>query len=853
MLSAEEADFSVALANIQVICNITKQRGIELLEASNGSLERAVDIFFHQQGSSGDVPTSHQGHFESIDSPKIGIPKNEGRKRPTPRNPKSTSPGKPAKQARLSSFFTNDESLALKSKNTTSFSETNVVDEISLAARENSTRKHPPEAAPIPDLFAPNIPKRRLPHKSGPDKVDVSFARFSKTLQEMSNTTKRTIKLEVLSNFIADFVKRTEEADKAYGLTCALKIVLGKAGDEPLGISGRIVSSALQDILGVPSRQLSKGYRESGDLGDAASSFFQEKKFFIVAKVASLSVVRVYSYLLEIVEANGGNAKKGIVHKLLRSCQSKSELRFMVRLLVGNMRIGCNLKTVLAAVAMAFHSIGKESTNKKAAVELVQKTHDLCPSLERILRALLGGGFDQVKKDCGIQVLTPIAPMLAHPVHSLEQVEKAMTEMKSSVVLEWKYDGVRCQAHFDGSCTKLFSRHLLETTAQYPDAATSLLGARKKSQNVKSFILDSEIVGVETDCNQTRLLPFQELSRRKKKDDGNGVEVKVFIFDIMFLNGESCIDMPLWERQRILQENFEETDRVSFVASLTLSSYDGSAIQDFLEESVRHGTEGLMVKMLGKQISQSDDDVSEIGRSSYESGTRSHTWLKVKRDYVKGYADTIDVVPIGAWHGTGRKAQRSFLSPVLLAVYDEDEDVYRSISRCMTFTDAMYDAMREFYLRGTPYPSDLEAGGTLAASHLKDEGGVFECDEEPLGSTEKNGIPNEELSPEEELVNCFPTRPSSAFVITNEQPKFWFKPLEVFEVSFADMTLSRQHTAAAGLVPDSEGRGVGLRFPRFKRRRPDKRPDQATTTTEIAAMFLNQSKQASSFSNRERI
>jgi hypothetical protein len=71
------------------------------------------------------------------------------------------------------------------------------------------------------------------------------------------------------------------------------------------------------------------------------------------------------------------------------------------------------------------------------------------------------------------------------------------------------------------------------------------------------------------------------------------------------------------------------------------------------------------------------------------------------------FADTIDVVPIGAWHGTGRKAEKGFLSPILLAVYDEDEGVFRSILRCITFSDKMYEAMREFYFRGTHYPSGV--------------------------------------------------------------------------------------------------------------------------------------------------
>ena len=103
---------------------------------------------------------------------------------------------------------------------------------------------------------------------------------------------------------------------------------------------------------------------------------------------------------------------------------------------------------------------------------------------------------------------------------------------------------------------------------------------------------------------------------------------------------------------------------------------------------------------------------------------------------------------------------------------------------------------------------------------------------------------NQVLSDKEEesdRVNCFKDRPSSAFVITNESPPIWFKAMEVFEVSFADLTLSRQHSAAAGLV-DDEGRGVALRFPRFVRRRPDKTPEQATTSIEIAQLFAKQTK-----------
>ena len=191
---------------------------------------------------------------------------------------------------------------------------------------------------------------------------------------------------------------------------------------------------------------------------------------------------------------------------------------------------------------------------------------------------------------------------------------------------------------------------------------------------------------------------------------------------------------------------------------------------------------------------------------------------------------------------------------MLLAVYDEEDDVFRSISRCMTFTDAMYDATREFYFRGTPYPSsDLaESRKTTAndTSPSQSSGVVFldNSDNDAEANDEEQGLKirgsvKEVNQEEEDRVNCFSNRPSSAFVVTNENPPIWLKPLEVWEVSFADMTLSTKHTAAAGMVDVETGRGVGLRFPRFKRRRPDKKPTQATTSIQIAQLFACQFKQ----------
>ena len=544
------------------------------------------------------------------------------------------------------------------------------------------------------------------------------------------------------------------------------------------------------------------------------------------------------------------------------------ECRFLVRLLIRNMRIGANIKTILAALAMAIVPIPEDSCQKgsgnrnsgngtkidtKDVITLVQKTYDICPSIPKIVSALLEGGLDQMKRECSIQVMTPIAPMLAHPIHSLDEIKNKMRDDGNEATMEWKYDGMRCQAHYNGSDIQLFSRHMLNMTEQFPDVCKLLREALEQKDACTSFVIDAEIVGIEGEGTEARLLPFQDLStRRKKMDDGNGIRVKVFAFDLMLLNGESLVNKEFFERKKLLNELFMETNDFSLVSSQKLTSYDESKIKTFLSEAVEHGAEGLMVKMLGKGSDVANENLSEAMNSLYEAGTRSHSWLKVKRDYVAGYSDTIDVVPIGAWWGTGRKAQKSFLSPVLLAVYDDEEDVYRSICRCMNFTDAMYESIREFYFNGIAYPSSAETQGAKNEEKEKPNAERDEIEsvkddnswDSNSGEDEKEEghlLETENSTSEMDRVNCFPNRPSSAFVVTNESPPIWFKPMEVFEVAFADLSLSRQHTAAAGLV-DEEGRGVALRFPRFKRRRPDKNPEQATTSIEIAQLFAKQSK-----------
>lgn len=176
--------------------------------------------------------------------------------------------------------------------------------------------------------------------------------------------------------------------------------------------------------------------------------------------------------------------------------------------------------------------------------------------------------------------------------------------------------------------------------------------------------------------------------------------------------------------------------------------------------------------------------------ATYQPAVRSNAWLKVKRDYCSDLADSLDLVPIGAWWGNGRKA--GWFSPILLACYDPESEQWQSVCRCMSgFTDAFYREITEFY-----------------------------------------GQQQHQLDPSA----------ASKMYSTHEQPDVWFKPLQVWEIRGADLTVSPVHMAAQGMVHASKG--IGMRFPRFIRAREgsDKGPEDATTAAEIAELYSAQSR-----------
>uniref|UniRef100_A0A4X1VVK3 DNA ligase n=1 Tax=Sus scrofa TaxID=9823 RepID=A0A4X1VVK3_PIG len=556
-----------------------------------------------------------------------------------------------------------------------------------------------------------------------------------------------------------------------------------------LGIGDGILLKAVAQATGRQLESVRAEVAEKGDVGLVAESSRSTQR--LVLPPPALTAAGVFTKFRDIAQLAGSasTAKKmEIIKGLFVACRH-SEARFIARALSGRLRLGLAEQSVLAALAQAASLTppgqgeippamvdagkGKTAEARKTWLEeqgmILKQTFCEVPDLDRIVPVLLEHGLERLPEHCRLSPGVPLKPMLAHPTRGVSEVLKRFEE--AAFTCEYKYDGQRAQIHvLEGGEVKIFSRNQEDNTGRYPDIISRI--PKIKLPSVTSFILDAEAVAWDREKKQIQ--PFQVLTTRKRKEvDAAEIQVQVclYAFDLIYLNGESLVREPLSRRRQLLRENFVETEG-EFVFATSLDTKDTDQIAEFLEQSVKDSCEGLMVKTL---------DVD----ATYEIAKRSHNWLKLKKDYLDGVSDTLDLVVIGAYLGRGKRAGR--YGGFLLASYDEESEELQAICKLGTgFSDEELEAHHQS-LQALVLPAPR--------SYVRADGAVA--------------------------------------------PDHWLDPSAVWEVKCADLSLSPIYPAARGLV-DSE-KGISLRFPRFIRVRDDKKPEEATTSAQVACLYRKQS------------
>eukprot|EP00929_Paragymnodinium_shiwhaense_P100997 TRINITY_DN6373_c0_g1_i2.p1 TRINITY_DN6373_c0_g1~~TRINITY_DN6373_c0_g1_i2.p1 ORF type:complete len:802 (-),score=266.80 TRINITY_DN6373_c0_g1_i2:476-2815(-) len=558
-----------------------------------------------------------------------------------------------------------------------------------------------------------------------------------------------------------------------------------------LGVGDSTVIGAMCECFGRSQAQIKNAISagDARDLGEVALQSRQAQK--TLGLPTKLTIEKVFGEMRAIANASGkdsGKLKKDKMKKMLVASRD-AESKYIVRMLQSKLRIGICTPTVLEAIAYAFvltppntdgtsvsdvrkaakaPSLGALDAQLQSMQDAVRQAYCEVPNFDIVVKALFDGhDGTTLSKECHISLGIPVKPMLAKPSKGIPEVIERLSGKRFTG--EFKYDGERAQIHvLDGGEIQVYSRNSENMTEKYPDVIQVVKDALEP--HVRNCIIDSEVVAF--DVNNQKILPFQVLSTRGKKNvsiEDIKVQVCIMPFDCMFYNDEPYLHKDLETRRGKLRTMLKETPgKLMYAIGKDFDELKEEEIQAFLDDSIAGCCEGLMLKTL-------------VDNAAYMPSKRSLNWLKLKKDYIDGVGDSIDVVPIGAFYGKGKR--HGAYGAFLLAVYDAENEEFQTVCKAGTgFSDEDLKTHYEFF-----------KGRTILTAETN-----YNFDDKV-------------------------------------KPDVWLEACQVWEIKAADLSVSPVHTAAMGVKAD--GKGIALRFPRFLRIRDDKQPEDATSAEQIVDMY----------------
>lgn len=456
------------------------------------------------------------------------------------------------------------------------------------------------------------------------------FREFADYLEKLEKITSRLEITAVLADLIGKF--EVDEAAKGIYLTQGM---LGPTFDNrEFSMAAKMVIRSVALAFGKSTDEVEKEYKRVGDLGEVVVNFGEDKK------IQRISLDEVFDYLSEIACFEGTGSQELKVNKLSELINKLSFLegKFVVRMVMGKLRLGFSEKTVFDALSQI------ESGNKSLRKEL-DRVYQLYPDSGEIVRAFKEAGLDGLKK-IKVKVGVPIVPALCQRLNTYEEIVKNMGE----VAIEPKYDGTRVQIHYkktqelknstaqDGGMIKSFTRNLEESSAMFPE-----LKKMDEYTDVDELILDCEAVGY--DPKTGRILNFQETITRKRKhgveEAAASVPLRFFVFDVLFCNGESLLSKSYFERREILKKIILKND--TLVVDEFVKTSDPVELEEIHTRFLEEGYEGAVMKLWSGE---------------YLPGRQGWNWVKIKEaEGTSGkLADTFDLVVLGYYYGRGKRA-----------------------------------------------------------------------------------------------------------------------------------------------------------------------------------------------------
>ncbi len=576
----------------------------------------------------------------------------------------------------------------------------------------------------------------------------MEFIEVARIFDKLEKTKSRLALTDELAKLFSQ-AEKSEVRQLAY--LCQGELVPPFKGVQ-LGIGDKLAEGAVSIVSGKRVSEIEALYRKLGDLGEAAQSLIEKKSQTALAE-QHLQVGKVYDNFYKIATASGGGSQDAKVKMLaeLLSNSRESEAKTIVRFVTGKMRIGIGEPTILDALSII--AIGDKSLRPK-----FERAFNLTSDIGLVAETYFSKGIIALEK---IKPLpgNPIMPALAERLPDANGI----IEKIGPCFVEGKYDGLRLQLHKSGNRVQIFTRRQEQVTHMFPD----IVRAVREQVKTQDAIFEGEAIAV--DEKSGKFLPFQQTIQRKRK---HGVEektrelpLKLFAFDLLQADGKDFTNAPYKERRKALSELVSKGKTIELSQSIIAQT--PSELDAYFKKCLDSGLEGVIAK---------DQN------APYTAGGRKFAWIKLKKSYQEGLADTFDLVVIGYYYGKGKRTEFGF-GGLLTAVFDPRSGGFKSIAKIGT------------------------------------------------------GFSEEQMQSFSDLLSKIKSKKKPASVVSLLEPDEWVEPKMVVEIAADEITKSPIHACAARKNEKGESEGLALRFPRLVRVREDKKPTDATTESEVLEMF----------------
>ena len=473
------------------------------------------------------------------------------------------------------------------------------------------------------------------------------YLKLAKLYEKVESTTKRLEKIKIL----AEFFKKLRDEDKEM-LYLLLGDIYPEYDGRKIGISNQIVIKAISKVMGMKNSKVLDEWKKIGDLGKVAEKLSMNKKQKTLLSSRKLTIQKVLENLRKLPELEGKGTiskKISLISELFISA-SPLESKYLIRTLIGDLRIGVKDSTIRESLCLAFFK-GDKSCSIKIQ-NAIDKSNDLALIFEKTKKRKI----KEIEK-ITLKVGKPIKAMLAQKA---KNIEEGFEKVGKPCAIEYKYDGFRLIIHKDKDKIILFTRRLEDVTKQFPEVIDYI----QKYVKGHSFILDTEAVGFNKKTKE--YTSFQAISQRiRRKYDieklREELPVEINVFDILYYNGKSYLNKPFKERTELIKKIIKSTP-YKIIHSKQIITSNIKKAKEFYKKALKNNQEGVMMKNLN---------------SIYQPGSRVGHMLKIKPQ-----EKDLDLVITGAEYGTGKR--KGWLSSFILSCKGNKKGEYLEIGKVGT-------------------------------------------------------------------------------------------------------------------------------------------------------------------------